>query len=120
VGQFHVQHGGERGAENGDELARVCAVVRIHQMHRSQLESKGTKGQRKVRAGDESTCSLWGQSEQQLWDNLFRPDYNRSVKGQGQRPAPGEEQPQAPVQAGADLLKSSSAERDWECWGTTG
>jgi len=26
--------------------------------------------------------------------------------------APGEEQPQAPVQAGADLLESSSAERD--------
>jgi len=31
-----------------------------------------------------------------------------------------EEQPQAPVQAGAELLESSSAERDWECWGTTG
>jgi len=40
--------------------------------------------------------------------------------GQGQGPAPGEEQPQAPVQAGAALLESSSAERDWECWGTTG
>ena len=26
----------------------------------------------------------------------------------------------APVQAGAELLESSSAERDWECWGTTG
>jgi len=39
---------------------------------------------------------------------------------QGQGPAPGEEQPQAPVQAGADLLGSSSVERDWECWGTTG
>ena len=24
------------------------------------------------------------------------------------------------VQAGAELLESSSAERDWECWGTTG
>ena len=34
--------------------------------------------------------------------------------------APGEKQPQAPVQAGADLLESSSVERDWECWGTTG
>jgi len=34
--------------------------------------------------------------------------------------APGEEQPQAPAQAGAELLESSSAERDWECWGTTG
>ena len=40
--------------------------------------------------------------------------------GQGQGPAPGEEQPQAPAQAGGDLLESSSAERDWECWGTTG
>lgn len=49
MGQFHVQHGGERGAENRDELARVCAVVRIHQMHGSELDSKGTKGQQKVR-----------------------------------------------------------------------
>ena len=40
--------------------------------------------------------------------------------GQGQGPAPGEEQPQAPGQARAELLGSSSAERDWECWGTTG
>ena len=30
---------------------------------------------------------------------------------QVQGPAPGEEQPHAPVQAGADLLESSSAER---------
>ena len=43
-----------------------------------------------------------------------------SQQGQGQGPAPGEEQPQVPVQAGGDLLESSSAERDWECWGTTG
>jgi len=41
-------------------------------------------------------------------------------QGQEQGPAPGEEQPQAPGQAGADLLESSSVERDWECWGTTG
>ena len=40
--------------------------------------------------------------------------------GQGQGPAPGEEQSQAPVQAGTDLRESSSVERDWECWGTTG
>ena len=39
---------------------------------------------------------------------------------QVQGPAPGEEEPQAPGQAGAELLESSSAERDWECWGTTG
>ena len=32
--------------------------------------------------------------------------------GQGQGPAHGEEQPHAPVQAGADLLESSSVERD--------
>jgi len=31
---------------------------------------------------------------------------------QMQGPAPGEEQPQAPVEAGADLLESSSVERD--------
>jgi len=41
-------------------------------------------------------------------------------QGQVQGPALGEEQPHASVQAGADLLESSSAERDWECWGTTG
>jgi len=40
-------------------------------------------------------------------------------QGQVQGPAPGEEQPHAPVRAGADLLESSSVERDWECWGTT-
>jgi len=33
-------------------------------------------------------------------------------QGQVQGPAPGEEQPQAPVQAGADLLETSSVERD--------
>jgi len=33
-------------------------------------------------------------------------------QGQGQGPAPGREQPHAPVQAGADLLQNSSAERD--------
>jgi len=38
---------------------------------------------------------------------------------QMQGPAPGEEQPQAPVQAGVTLLESSSVERDWECWGAT-
>ena len=44
----------------------------------------------------------------------------RGQQGQVQGPARGEEQSQAPVQVGADLLESSSAERDWECWGTTG
>jgi len=51
---------------------------------------------------------------------LGREEPDGAQQGQGQGPAPGEEQPQAPVQAGVDLLESSSAERDWECWGTTG
>ena len=33
-------------------------------------------------------------------------------QGQVQSSAPGEEQPRAPIQAGADLLESSSVERD--------
>ena len=51
---------------------------------------------------------------------LGREEPDEVQQGQGQGPAPGEEQPQAPVQAGGDLLESSSVERDWECWGTTG
>ena len=51
---------------------------------------------------------------------LGREEPDEVQPGQGQGPAPGEEQPQAPGQAGAALLGSSSAERDWECWGTTG
>jgi len=51
---------------------------------------------------------------------LGREEPAEVQQGQGQDPAPGEEQPQAPVQAGADLLESSSVERDWECWGMTG
>jgi len=43
---------------------------------------------------------------------LGREEPEEVQQGQGQGPAPGEEQPQAPVQAGADLLESSSAERD--------
>jgi len=49
-----------------------------------------------------------------------REEPDEVQQGQVQGPAPGEEQPQAPVKAGADLLESSSVERDWECWGTTG
>jgi len=49
-----------------------------------------------------------------------REEPDEIQQGKVQGPAPGEEQPHAPVQAGADLLESSSAERDWECWGTTG
>ena len=41
-----------------------------------------------------------------------REEPDEVQQGQGQGPAPGEEQPHAPVQAGADLLGSSSAERD--------
>jgi len=44
----------------------------------------------------------------------------RFNKGKGRVPAPGEEQPQAPVQAGADLLESSSAERDLGVLGDNG
>jgi len=51
---------------------------------------------------------------------MGREEPDEVQQEQGQGPAPGEEQPQAPVQAGADLLESSSVERDWECWGTTG
>jgi len=43
---------------------------------------------------------------------LGREEPHEVQQGQLQGPAPGEEQPQAPVQAGADLLESSSAERD--------
>jgi len=43
---------------------------------------------------------------------LGREEPDEVEQGQVQGPAPGEEQPQAPVQAGADLLESSSAERD--------
>jgi len=43
---------------------------------------------------------------------LGREEPGEVQPGQGQGPAPGEEQPQAPVQAGVDLLESSSVERD--------
>jgi len=43
---------------------------------------------------------------------LGREEPDEVQQGQGQGPAPGEEQPRAPVQAGADLLESSSVERD--------
>jgi len=43
---------------------------------------------------------------------LGREEPDEVQPGQGQGPAPGEEQPQAPAQAGAELLESSSAERD--------
>jgi len=50
---------------------------------------------------------------------LGREEPDGVQHGQGQGPAPGQEQPHAPVQSGADLLESSSAERDWECWWMT-
>jgi len=44
---------------------------------------------------------------------LGREEPDKVQQGQGQGgPSPGKEQPQAPVQAGADLLESSSAETD--------
>jgi len=50
---------------------------------------------------------------------LVSEEADEVQQGQVQGPAPGEEQPHAPVQAGTDLLESSSVERDWECWGMT-
>ena len=32
----------------------------------------------------------------------------------------GRNNPRHQYRLGVDLLESSSAERDWECWGTTG
>ena len=43
---------------------------------------------------------------------LGREEPDEIQQGQMQGPAPGEEQPHTPVQAGADLLESSSVERD--------
>jgi len=43
---------------------------------------------------------------------LGREEPEEIQQGQGQGPAPGEEQSHAPIQAGADLLESSSVERD--------
>jgi len=43
---------------------------------------------------------------------LGREEPDEVQQGQAQGPAAGEEQPQAPVQAGAALLESSSVERD--------
>jgi len=51
---------------------------------------------------------------------LGREEPDEVQQGQVQGRAPGEEQPRASVQAGADLLESSSAERTWVSWGTTG
>jgi len=65
------------------------------------------------------TTSLW-RTRSILNEKLGGEEPDEVQPGQGQGPAPGEEQPQAPGQDGAELLESSSAERDWECWGTTG
>lgn len=37
MGQLHMQHGGQGRAQHGDELAWICAVVRIHKMDSRQL-----------------------------------------------------------------------------------
>jgi len=47
----------------------------------------------------------WPAQREGAWDRACE-------QGQVQGPAPGEEQPQAPVQPGVDLLESSSVERD--------
>lgn len=38
MGQLYTQHCGEGSAENGNELAGVCAVMRIYQVNSSQLQ----------------------------------------------------------------------------------
>lgn len=43
---------------------------------------------------------------------LGREKPSEAQQGQVLGPAPGEEQPQVPAQAGADLLQSSSVEKD--------
>ena len=64
--------------------------------------------------------SKYANSAVRCWFLVRGEEPDEVQQGQGQGAAPGEEQPQAPVKAGADLLGSSSVERDWECWGTTG
>jgi len=54
-----------------------------------------------------ASCARPGQAGE-----LGREEPDGVQQGQVQGPAPGEEQPKAPVQAGADLLESSSVERD--------
>ena len=78
-------------------------------------EARRGQGHRAGTAAASSHSARPGQAGE-----LGREEPDEVQQGQGQGPAPGEEQPQAPGQAGADLLGSSSAERDWECWGTTG
>lgn len=52
MGKLHVQHGGQRGAQHGDELGWVSAVMRIHEVHGSQLK-EGRKDEQKT---DKSLC----------------------------------------------------------------
>lgn len=44
MGQLHMQHGGQRGTQYGNELGRVCAVMRIYQVDSSQLEGEEETG----------------------------------------------------------------------------
>lgn len=39
--KLHMKHGGQGGAKHRDELGRVSAVMRVHQMHRRQLKEAG-------------------------------------------------------------------------------
>ena len=41
-------------------------------------------------------------------------------KGKGRVLHPGRNNPMHQYRLRVNLLESSSAERDWECWGTTG
>lgn len=37
---LHLKHGGQRGTEHRYELGWIGTVMRVHQMHRGQLESR--------------------------------------------------------------------------------
>jgi len=58
------------------------------------------------------TSALESWAERSWAGELGREEPDEVQQGRVQGPAPGQEQPHAPVQAGADLLESSSVERD--------
>ena len=53
VGQLHMQHGGQGSTQYRNELGRVCALVRIHQVNSSQLGREEGKGVRVAQGGRE-------------------------------------------------------------------
>lgn len=91
MGKLHVQHCGQGGAEHGDELGRVGAVMRVHEMHRRQLEEAQTCGrnwsQRRRRQQQNGAWIIFairpkaGDQELTLkfhlasWENIFLTDF---------------------------------------------